>query len=168
MPQRVNPKTNRNIKVGYGVATADEVLEHIAEREIADGQLEIEQEENEIQKKVRETKIDDVDKQLQEIRKSLMTLRSVNAANVKEAAQKKKSKKSADNESLLDYTILKNKLEIEAKNEELKSLCEQLKTLKADHILANKAAATKRKNDIQLKKERGNVVIPPHKSQNQN
>lgn len=54
MPQRIKAKTRRNIKVGYGVATAAEVLEHLEEREILDGQLEIEQEENEIEKKTRE------------------------------------------------------------------------------------------------------------------
>lgn len=162
MPQRVKPKTKRNIKVGYGVATADEVLDHLAEREILDGQLEIEQEGNEIEKKAREKEIEDVDKQLQEIRKLLTTLRSENAANVKEAAQQKKTKKrgSGNNASLLDDIILKNKTEIDNNNEELKILREKLKSLKADHILANKAAAAKRKRDIEMKKERGNVVIP--------
>lgn len=109
-------------------------------------------------------KIDDVEKKLQETRKLVMTLRSENAANVKEAAQQKKSKKRASvgNQSLLDDIILKSKIEIDAKNEELKALREQLKNLKTDHISANKAAAAKRKNDILLKRDRGNVIIPQH------
>ncbi|XP_037043651.1 uncharacterized protein LOC119079698 [Bradysia coprophila] len=165
MPQRVKAKTHRNVKVGYGVATAEEVLDHIAEREILDGQLEIEQEENEIEKRAREQKIEDVENQLQETRQALTTLRAENASNVKEAAQQKKSKKRGSN-SNLDETILQNKTKIETKNSELKVLREQLKSLKADHITANKAAATKRRNDLQQKKERGNVVIPQPASAN--
>lgn len=165
MPQRAKPKTHRNIKVGYGVATADEVLEHIAEREILDGQLEIEQEENEIEKKGREKRMEDVEKQLQETRKILMKLRSENASNVKEAAQQKKSKKRVGNRNIGD-TILQNKTKIESKNAELKDLRELLKSLKSEHILANKAAATKRRNDLQQKKEKGNVVIPQAQSEN--
>lgn len=169
MPQRVKAEAHRNIKVGYGVATAEEVLEHIAEREILDGQHEIEREEDEIEKNAREKEIDGVEKQLRETRKFLIDLRSVTATYVKEAAQKKKSKKGGNGHSessFLDDTISEKKIEIDAKNDELKNLREQLKALKADHTAANKAVAAKRKNDIQIKKERGNTVIPPLVSDN--
>lgn len=167
MPQRVKPKAHRNIKVGYGVATAEEVLEHIAEREILDGQMDIEQEENEIEKKAREKAIEDVEKQLQETRKVLATMRSENASLIKDAAQQKKSKKrKSSGDAVVDDTILQNKAKIEEKNIELKALREQLKSLKTDHIVANKAAASKRRSDLQLKKGSGNIVIPQAASDN--
>lgn len=162
MPQRVKTKAKRNIKVGYGVVTSDEVIQQMEEREISDVQHEIEREEDEIDKRVREKKIDDVDKQLREIRELIITLKSKYAANVKEAALKKKSKKRGrdGSESLLEETIADSKIEIDAKNDQLKELRERLKVLEADHVLANKAVAAKRRNEIQLKKERGNLVMP--------
>lgn len=50
MPQSSKPKTKRNLKVGFGVVTSDDVLQEVEEQEIAEAQREIERKEVKIDK----------------------------------------------------------------------------------------------------------------------
>lgn len=160
MPQRLKPKAKRNLKVGYGVVTAEEVIEEMEERERADAQQVIEREEDEIQKNKREKQIEEVENQLRETRESLAILKSENAAALKESAPKRKSKKRGNNAE--DQSIqIARKQEINSKNEELKELRKQLHIFKANHVAANKAVALKRRNCLQLKKDKGNLIVQP-------
>lgn len=134
MPQRVNPKAKRNIKVGYGVVTADEVVQQLEEREIAHAEHEIEREEDEISKNERIKNIDEVNKQLQDTRKLLTRLKTEHAAKSKEVAPKKKSKKRGrdDDMSLHEEMKLSREHEINETNERLKELRTQFQALKAE------------------------------------
>lgn len=143
--------------MGYGVVTADEVIQQMEEREILDAEQATEREEDEIKKNERIKNIDEVEKQLQETRKLLTGLRSEHAAKSKEDLQKKKSKKRGgdDDQSLYDEMKFARDQDINDKNERLKELRTQLQALKADHVVTNKAIAY-----IALKKEKGNLVMP--------
>lgn len=170
MPQRLNPKAKRNIKVGYGVVTADEVIQQLEEREIADAEQEIEREEDEISKNERIKNIDEIDKQFQETRKLLTRLRSEHAAKSKAGGPRKKAKKRGcdDDLSFNEETKLAREQEINETNERVKELRTQLQALRADHVTKNKAVAVKRKKFVALKKEKGNLVMPSSEPWNDN
>lgn len=162
MPERLNPKAKRNIKVGYGVVTADEVIQQMEEREAAEADQEIEREKDEINKNERIKNIEQVDRQMQETRKLVTRLRSEHAAKSKEEAPKKKTRKRGVDDDLSLYEELKlaREEEINVNNERLKELRTQFQSLKADNVAKNKAVAVKRKNYIALKKEKGHLVMP--------
>lgn len=161
MPQRVKPKRNLNLKISYGVVTAEEVVQSLNDREAADRQQEIEREEDEIAKHERENKIKEVDEELRDVRKILGTLRSENLAVNKEIAQKKKNK-IIDCDELELQEAAKDDREniIKQYDDELRELREIVKKLKSTHVAANKAVLLKRKTFEQQKKEIGNKVQP--------
>lgn len=80
MPQRVKPKRNLNLKVSYGVVTAEEVVQTIIDREAADRQHEIEREQDEIAKHQRENELKEIEEELKVARNLLTSARAENAA----------------------------------------------------------------------------------------
>lgn len=162
MPERVKPKRNLNLKISYGVVTAEEVVQSIFDKEAADRQHEIEREQDEIAKLERENAMKDVDDQLKEVRNFLSIARAENIAANKETAQKKKNKTIESSEYALQEAA-KNEREniIKLFDEQLRDLREKMKSLKSIHVASNKAVQLKRKNFELQKKEMGNKVQPP-------
>lgn len=94
MPQRTKQKCKRNVKVAYGVVTADEIITEIDEREVMEARQEGEREEDEIVTHQREKQIQETEGQVREIRHKLNVLKAENTAKNKEFAIKKKGRKA--------------------------------------------------------------------------
>lgn len=161
MPERVKPKRNLNLKVAYGVVTAEEVVQCMFDREAADRQQEIQREQDEIAKLERENVMKDVDEQLKEVRNFLSAARAENVAMNKETAQKKKNKTIEGSELALQEEAKEERENtIKLYDEQLRELREKMKSLKSIHVAKNKAVLLKRKNFEQQKKEIGNKIQP--------
>lgn len=161
MPQRVKPKRNLNLKISYGVVTAEEIVQSIFEKEAADRLHEIEREQDEIAKVKRENTIKDVDEQLKEVRNFLSTARAENVAVNKETVQKKKNKTIEGSELALQEAAKdERETTIKLYDEQLRELKEKMKSLRSTHVAENKAVLLKRKNFELRKKEMGNKVQP--------
>lgn len=158
MPQRAKPKTKRNLKVGYGVVTSNEIINEMEMQETAEANHQIFLEENEISKHERETEIDNLNAQLQTLRTEIKMLRSENAAKNKNLPrQARKDDKTAKLERL---KIIKNT------DDRMQELRKRLNELKSIHVSKNKDVAYIKKQYLEQKQNK-NVILPSiHPPQN--
>lgn len=161
VPQRVKPKRNMNLKISYGVVTAEEVVQSLLEREAADRQHKIEREADDIAKIARENEIATLEEELKHLRKFVSDARSENAAKNKEIIQKKKAKSIESTELMLEEAGKEERENlIKQYDGQLRELRERMKELKSVHVATNKDVLLKRKAFEMRKKEVGNKVQP--------